>query len=182
MMTFAYRFTGYLFYLTRSFFRLLGQWKVTEISKVYRKPRTLVDIDHYSSVLESGSLEEVVQSVRISASVKIRENTSVMHSDCWFAGHWQWLFVALRHGGNSLTPTKPEEDKHKAARMQESTISQVIVGMLFRLVLKLNIVHSFYGRSANKIRKFVDLNNFLDLLTFRQWGTLRICNFWTNLF
>ncbi len=30
------------------------------------------DIDHYSSFFESGSLEEVVQSVRISAAVKIR--------------------------------------------------------------------------------------------------------------
>ncbi len=68
-----------------------------------------------------------------------------------------------------MTP-KPKEDKNKAARMQESTISQVIVGMLFRLVLKLNIVHSFrkHDRSAKKIRKFAASNNLLDLPTLPQ--------------
>ncbi len=43
------------------------------------------------------------------------------------------------------------------------------------------------GRSANKfcklqIRKFANLNNLLHLRTFRNCGTLRICDLWPNLF
>jgi hypothetical protein len=42
-------------------------------------------------------------------------------------------------------------------------------------------------RSANKFRKmqiciFADLNNLLDLRTFRNCCTLRICDFWTQSF
>jgi hypothetical protein len=41
------------------------------------------------------------------------------------------------------------------------------------------------GRSANKfrkkkIRKFADLNNLIDLRTFRKCGTLRIFDVWTQ--
>ncbi len=80
--------------------------------------------------------------------------------------HFNYLSMLILDGGRSWMHPNPTKEQRVWFSFNPSYVRPC---MLFK-----------EEQSANKFRKFADLNNLLDLLTFRKLDTLRICDLWVQ--
>jgi hypothetical protein len=94
-------------------------------------------------------------------------------NDAWAFS--QFLSAESEECGNFFNIFRNTKDYFLQLNVLYTVVASSTINMLLYVKLK-------GGQSVNNIRKSADLNNLLDLRSFRKRGTLRICDLQTQLF